>query len=322
MTSFVYEYERYLCNKENIRETIEKYGVAICPILDDDECNNMINNKWKLLEFLTKKFEIPIDRNNKDTYKQILELYPNHKMLIQHWNVGHSELVWNVRQNNKVKDVFSKIWKTDDLIVSFDGASIYILDKPSRESNPWFHVDQSYTRNDFECIQSWINGYDTNEGDATLIIIESSNNYHKDFQKEFNISDKKDWFKLQNKEQYDFYINKGCNEKAIKCPRGYGVFWDSRTLHYGNPVQKSASANFNYRCVVYICMSPRSLATSKDLEKRKKHFENLRMTSHWPHKPKLFPKIPQTYGKKIKDIEIITLDMVKTYVNEDGLKMI
>ena len=69
-------------------------------------------------------------------------------------------------------------------------------------------------------------------------------------------------------------------------------------------------------------MSPRSLATSKDLEKRKKHFENIRMTSHWPHKPKLFPKIPQTYGKKIKDIEIITLDMVKTYVNEDGLKLI
>ena len=322
MSKFNYEYEKYLCEKENIKETILKYGVAICPILDDMECKTMIDNKWELLEFLTSKFETPIDRNDKNTYKQILELFPNHKMLIQHWNVGHSKLVWNVRQNKKVKEIFSNIWGTEDLIVSFDGVSIYILDKPNRESNSWFHVDQSYTRNEFECIQSWINGYDTNEGDATLIILEGSNNYHKDFREEFDINDKKDWFKLQNKEQYEFYINKGCSEKAIKCPKGYGVFWDSRTLHYGNPVQKSATDNFNYRCVVYICMTPRSLAKTKDLEKRKKHFNELRMTSHWPHKPKLFPKTPQTYGKKIKDIATITFDMAKTYIDEDGLKLI
>jgi hypothetical protein len=221
-----------------------------------------------------------------------------------------------------VKEAFSKIWGTDDLIVSFDGVSIYILDKPTRNANSWFHVDQSYTRNDFECIQSWVNGYDTCEGDATLIILECSNNFHADFQKEFNITDKSDWFKLQNKEQYEFYKNKGCLEKAIKCPRGYGVFWDSRTLHYGNPVQKIAGDNFNYRCVVYLCMTPRTFAKSKDLEKRKKHFNDLRMTSHWPHKPKLFPKAPQTYGKIIKNIADITLDSVKEYVTEDGLKLI
>ena len=32
----------------------------------------------------------------------------------------------------------------------------------------WLHTDQSYLRNDFECVQGWINAYDTNEGDATL----------------------------------------------------------------------------------------------------------------------------------------------------------
>lgn len=320
--SFAYECEKYICDTENIKETIEKHGVAIAPLLDSSECDEMINNKWELLEHLTKNFAVPIDRNNKSTYKQIHELFPNHKMLLQHWKVGHSKLTWNVRQNPKVIEAFKKIWETDDLITSFDGASIYILDKPTRESKSWFHVDQSYTRNGFECIQGWVNAYDTNEGDATLVILENSNKYHGDFQKEFNITDKKDWFKLQSKEQYDFYINKGCREVAIKCPRGYGVFWDSRTLHYGNPVQKTASDNYNYRCVVYICMTPRTLASSKDLEKRKKIFEDLRMTSHWPHKPRLFPKVPQTYGKKILDIADIDMDMVKEYVNEAGLKLI
>lgn len=317
-----YEFEKYLTTKENIKKTIEKYGVAICPILDENECNDMINDKWNLLEYLTKDFEIPINRNDKTTYKQILELYPNHKMLLQHWKVGHSELVWKVRQNPKVKDVFSKIWNTDDLIVSFDGASIYILDKPNRIQNSWFHVDQSYIRNNFECIQSWINAYDTNEGDATLVILENSHNYHSGFQKEFEITDKKDWFKLQNKEQYDYYINNNCLEKRIKCPKGYGVFWDSRLVHYGNPVEKTSPDNYNYRCVVYICMTPRSFASKKELEKRKKIFNELRMTSHWAHKVKLFPKIPRTYGKEIKEISNIDMDMVSKYISEDGLKLI
>jgi len=320
--SFSYEFEKYLCDTENIRDTIEKYGVAITPLLDSSECDEMITNKWDMLEHLTKNFATPINRHDKSTYKQIHELFLNHKMLLQHWKVGHSKLTWNVRQNSKVIEAFQKIWKTDDLITSFDGASIYILDKPTRESKSWFHVDQSYTRNGFECIQGWVNAYDTNEGDATLVILENSNKYHSDFQKEFNITDKKDWFKLQSKEQYDFYINKGCHEVAIKCPRGYGVFWDSRTLHYGNPVQKNASDDYNYRCVVYICMTPRKLANKKDLEKRKKIFADLRMTSHWPHKPRLFPKVPQTYGKKILDIADIDMDMVKEYVNEAGLKLI
>ena len=127
---------------------------------------------------------------------------------------------------------------------------------------------------------------------------------------------------VQTSLHYDFYISKGCREVAIKCPRGYGVFWDSRTLHYGNPVQKTASDNYNYRCVVYICMTPRILAISKDLEKRKKIFADLRMTSHWPHKPRLFSKVPQTYGKKILDIADIDMNMVKEYINEVGLKLI
>lgn len=322
MTKFAYEYEKYLCDAENIKETVIKYGVAICPILDTEECDNMIENKWEVLEKLTAEFEVPIDRNNKATYKQITELFPNHKMLIQHWKIGHSKLAWEVRQNKKVIEAFAKIWETEDLIVSFDGASIYILDKPNRESNSWFHVDQSYTRNNFECIQSWVNAYDTNEGDATLVILENSNSFHEEFQKEFKITDKKDWYKLANKEQYDFYVNKGCREVAIKCPRGYGVFWDSRTLHYGNPVQKTANDDYNYRCVVYVCMVPRAFAKKKDLEKRVRIFNELRMTSHWPNKATLFPKLPRTYGKPIKKICDITMDEVSTYITSDGMRLI
>ena len=59
--SDLYEFEKYLTDMENIKKTIEKYGVAICPILDNYECEEMINDKWNLLEYLTKDFG---DTNN------------------------------------------------------------------------------------------------------------------------------------------------------------------------------------------------------------------------------------------------------------------
>ncbi len=312
-----YEFEKYLSNYLNIKETLNKYGIAIIPLLNEEECNKMINDKWDLLEYLTSDFDIPIDRNNKETYKQIVHLFPSHKMLLQHWKVGHSKLAWNVRQNPKIINIFKHIWNTDDLIVSFDGVSIYILDKPIRKNNSWFHVDQSYTRNDFECIQSWVNAYDTNEGDATLVILEGSHNFHKELQQEFNILDTKDWYKL-NENEINFYIKNNCNIKYIKCPKGYGVFWDSRTVHYGNPVEKID--NFNYRCVVYICMVPRNFATQKQLDKRKLVFANNRMTTHYPHKVKMFPKFPQTYGKPILNIK--DLQNIQDNIDSNGIQLI
>ena len=69
-------------------------------------------------------------------------------------------------------------------------------------------------------------------------------------------------------------------------------------------------------------MTPRSFASKKELEKEKKIFNELRMTSHWAHKVKLFPKIPRTYGKEIKEISNIDMDMVSKYISEEGLKLI
>jgi len=60
--------------------------------------------------------------------------------------------------------------------------------------------------------------------------MESSNNFHEEFAKKFNITNKSDWYKL-NKEETQFYLEKDCLYKKIKCPKGSLVFWDSRTIH-------------------------------------------------------------------------------------------
>ena len=298
---------KYECDISSVRETVEKYGVAIVPnLLDEDECESMVSGMWDYFEHVTSEWDNPIDRNDTDTWKEIYKLYPSHSMLFQYFGVGHAQCVWDLRQNPKIVEVFAKIWncKKDELLVSFDGLSFCL---PPEETNrgwnrnqTWFHTDQSYTRNEMECIQSWVTGLDVNKGDATLSIMEKSHKYHAEFAKKFGITDKKDWYKLNEKEE-QFYIDKGCSYKKIVCPKGSLVLWDSRTIHCGAQPDKTRETK-NIRAVVYLCYTPRTLANDAKLKKKIHVFEELRMTSHWPHKVTMFGKNPRTYGGELPTI--------------------
>ena len=59
-----YEYEKYACEKETLKETIEKYGVAIVPnVLNDRECADILSGMWDFFEHITQKWEKPISRS-------------------------------------------------------------------------------------------------------------------------------------------------------------------------------------------------------------------------------------------------------------------
>ena len=106
-----YENEKYLTTPEKLKETIETYGVGIIPnILNDEEISNMRTGMWDYLEHTTQKFERPISRDNDKTWTEYLKLYPKHSMLLQQYGVGHSQFVWDVRQNPKVVDIFSQFF--------------------------------------------------------------------------------------------------------------------------------------------------------------------------------------------------------------------
>jgi hypothetical protein len=81
-----FEYERYVTNKENLKATLDRYGVAIIPnVLNTNEIIAMQNGMWEFLEHATKEFETPIDRNNPQTFSEFLKLLLLHSMLVQHW---------------------------------------------------------------------------------------------------------------------------------------------------------------------------------------------------------------------------------------------
>jgi ectoine hydroxylase-related dioxygenase (phytanoyl-CoA dioxygenase family) len=305
--SVIYEYEKYISTLDNVTETLEQYGVAIIPsILSDEECAEMEQGMWNTLETWSKTWETPITKNNPESWKGIRDLFPKHSMLIQQFSLGHAQFIWNLRQNPKCINIFAKIWNCtpEELLVSFDAASFHMPPETTKigwHRKTWFHSDQSYTRHDFECIQSWVTAFDVNEYDGTLAIYENSHKYHKEFAEHFNITNKDNWYKLETEEQMQFYRERGCEEKYIKCPKGSMVLWDSRTIHCGVEPRKQRTMP-NFRCVAYLCYMPRSKSNTKEIAKKIKAFEEMRMTSHWPCKVKLFPKMPRTYGATVKEI--------------------
>ena len=156
-----------------------------------------------------------------------------------------------------------------------------------------------------ESIQSWVTACHVNPGDATLHFLEGSNRFHKAF-REAKANDalfKKagDWYKLESEDEINFYKSRGCLAKSISCPRGSLVLWDSRTIHCGTEALKERIVP-NIRCVVYLCYTPRILASSATIRKRITAFNELRTTNHYPHKPLLFSKLPNTYGQLLYQI--------------------
>ena len=140
-----YEYEKYITNSDNLKETLQKYGVAIIPnVINDLECNNTVNGMWEYFEHITQKWDVQITKDNKDSWKQIYKLYPIHSMLIQHWNIGHMQSVWNIRQNKNIVDIFSTLWNctNEELLVSFDGISFNlppeVMKRGWNRNNTWY----------------------------------------------------------------------------------------------------------------------------------------------------------------------------------------
>jgi len=271
---------KYYTDLDNLSNTIEKYGVAIIPnLFDENECLKMISEMWDYLEYITQEWETPMDRNNKSTW-ELLNNLTSKSLLFQYWNIGHSQMSWNLRQNPKIVEIFAKFWnvKSEDLLTSFDGSSFELEQVSDVKSHyiEWYHVDHSYLDPNFRNLQAWITAYDVNEGDATLKILESSHKLFQEVGNKFNIRNDKNWH-LLNEEEFKYYSDR-CPQKSISCPKGSIVLWDSRTVHYG-----AISTNKkNIRCITYLCYAPRNLCSTYNLKLKKYAFNNLLTTSHDP----------------------------------------
>ena len=300
-------YQEYYCTPDGVLEQIQKAGTAVvADVLSEDELKFARQQLWLALEDITKTCSKPFKFEDKSTWRGFYDLLPKHGMLLQHWGVGQTQFCWDIRQNPKVANVFAKIWKCkiEDLLVSFDGISVALCPEVTKRAyfkgNMWCHVDQSYTKPNFMCVQGMVTLWDVNEGDATLCFHEGSNEGHKAFGDHFGNKDKADWQKISNDEQAAFMAKYPL--RCVKASAGSLILWDSRTCHQGIEPRKERAGKETIRCVVYVCYLPRSLSNQNDLKKKIEAFENGRMTTHWPTPVKMFPKTPRLYGNPVPTV--------------------
>ncbi|EXJ77298.1 hypothetical protein A1O3_10456 [Capronia epimyces CBS 606.96] len=197
--------------------------------------------------------------------------------------VVHEKFMWDARLEPGVIDAFTKIWGTDELLVSFDSLNVTFpgrSDKPPRA--PWPHVDQSPHKRGLHCVQGIINLSHAGPEDGSLVVLPGSHKYTAEF---FDTqTDRDSWptidWRRFSEDEMAWFASKGLKAVKVEAEPGDLIVWDSRTVHYGGePTDKSDVV----RTVIYASYAPAKLAAPEALEEKRRVFDVHGATTHWAH---------------------------------------
>jgi hypothetical protein len=228
--------------------------------------------------------------------------------------------VVDIRQNKDIVDFFARLWSVlddkfvssdgtkgynpnKDIVMSSDGISVYLVSVFSKSGfykpmKNWLHSDKA--GND-KCpsVQTFLHLTPQDPDGACLHILEGSHACRTQFGREFPHSMDSRFYLLKNQEEVDFFVLKNkCRSVYINAKPGDIVCWSSSVIHQGKPANQTTSEKDSKRCVVYMATQPRRFASPKDLENKRKAWEQLRCTTHnAAHGVKLFAPFHRTWGK-------------------------
>ncbi|KAJ5676158.1 hypothetical protein N7462_009055 [Penicillium macrosclerotiorum] len=236
----------------------------------------------KALSWL-QSFSTSLDYANPSTWTENNLPADTRNNLFNKYCVSHEKFMWEARMEPKVLEAFSKIWGTEELLVSFDALNITLPDKTKPVQKPWPHVDQSPFRRGLHCVQGIINLSPAGPDDGSLIVVPKSNTVTEsyfDTQTDLATWTKKDFRLFDEVEMEWFKTQHGVKPIKVLAEPGDLILWDSRTIHWGGePTSKSDTI----RTVIYVSYSPANLASQESLQEKQRAFMSYRATTHWAH---------------------------------------
>ena len=140
------------------------------------------------------------------------------------WNgLGQSDFQWYLRTNKNIINIFKNLHKTDDLVVSFDGFSVFLT--PEQKSRMWLHIDQNPHKplvKECESIQGAYNFFSVGKDDAGFVVVPVS---HKTYVPDKELYRGRQFIQILKD---DPHIG-----KAVKLlvPKNSFILWNSYTLH-------------------------------------------------------------------------------------------
>ncbi|CAF1065447.1 unnamed protein product [Adineta ricciae] len=279
--------------QQGVKHLTDRGYAVFSDILTREEISDSIDLFWKHLEHLPKPCSI-----RRDDSKTWNKNWPglNELGIINDYGMGQSEFMWFVRGNPNVKKVFSEIWNSDELFVSFDGAGCFRdwhLNPDWKTDSGWYHCDQNPFQKPQRCsVQGLVALTDNDESTGGLVIVPGSHERFVDLQ--FTVDERAVWGDYVN---IPSELAAQIHPILVKCKAGDLVVWDSRCVHCNTPSlvdkqdDKSATDNQLLRIVAYICMSPLSLfepdgvrfESLEEFRESREDFVRNRVTcSHWP----------------------------------------
>lgn len=279
----------------------EQGYVVFSAVANNQEIDYAKTLLWRFLEGLGTG----IDQNNNQTWDN--DRWPGSFSdgIISQYGIGQSSFLWHCRSLPRVKQAFATIWETDDLIVSFDGCGVFRPLSPSpkllkwKSKGGWYHVDQNAkVKPNFECAQGLLNLISSGETDGGLVLVPKSHRFFSSITEKLAIKAKRDFIPIPSDEMMQVAIKRyGLRPIKLCLEPGDLALWDSRTIHCNTPptsLENEIPTQLR-RAVAYVCMTPKSKASSTVLEMRRSAVDRGITTSHWPHKyqPKAKPRWPR-----------------------------
>ncbi|ODO00065.1 hypothetical protein I350_06689 [Cryptococcus amylolentus CBS 6273] len=208
--------------------------------------------------------------------------------LFNRHGVHHEQFAWDIRAEPGLIEAFSKIWGTDELLVSFetDGVNVslpFVANEfPADAAAPWPHVDQSPRRREKHCIQGIANLAPNGPKDGGLMVLENSLPlYTEFFDTHPEVKPAEGWPTRDSwsyrEEDIKWFESKGCRWKKVEAEPGDLILWDSRCVHYG-----AAATGEVPRVATYVCYKPAAGISPEMLQKKKECLADYSGTTHDP----------------------------------------
>ncbi|KAJ0121515.1 uncharacterized protein J7T55_008679 [Diaporthe amygdali] len=227
-------------------------------------------------------FKLGYKRDDRSTWKSKNIPRHRHGGLFDHFSFAHAQFVWDCKSEHGVRDIFAKIWGTDELTVSFDGGTLAFPtpEEADHGKKPWPHSDQSAYRSWPHCIQGLLNLLPNGPEDGGLAVMTGTAPLFEQYFKEHEPPEggwvKRDLVDWTDKE-LQWFKDRGCEWVKPSMDPGDFILWDSRAVHYG-----AAPLGENKRMAIYTCYKPIEFLTEEQRERKVEAFKRGYMTSHDP----------------------------------------
>ena len=272
-------------DEETWKSELDREGFTVIrAVAGEDEVEKARALTWEWLESLGTG----IKKEEPDTWTdEAWPDWPGRKKYgtCKSQGAAHLGATWYLRGLPRLKEVFTRFWGTEELIVSLDGMIIWRPWSEQEDRRPGsskLHMDQNPAQKPgFHCVQGMLPLYPvTPSVGGTMVVPRSHLKQAELLSRHKNTS---------REPHRDYRVINPCDplqgqEVLVPLMPGDLLLWDSRLVHCGTvgPGMDDLISSTLARASMCVSMGPRDKASREVLTKRKNAVTEGWAFSHWP----------------------------------------